>query len=765
MQLLWRSIFTALFLATVASCADDVDAAGSALPIGDVRRCPTTSPIFPNEPLYRMEVLPGAGFDALRSLDMGQVHVYNYSKCRVSNDGRYLLPDSIFLIPIMKSHVQVFAEYIDHYDNYTSTTSTSITLEAGFDSIVSGKFSDEYLSVKTHMVNDLSIATRVQLRNVLFKVKIQPDAELHPAFRSRLFEIAANIQNNNTEFAHYLAELTVREYGTHFVTSMDAGAVLSQVDFLTSKDEEDSDFTKKTITASASANFLGKFQFSASFQHSTTTSQTHKFIDNRTYSEVFSWGGPPFGINMTINEWEEGIPNALVAVDRSGDPLNYAITPTSLPEMPEGTVYEVAHYIFRAITRYYKVNTRYGCTEINSPNFDFQANVNDNSCKPPSTNFTFGGIYQTCQYVTTQYEDLCNAGPQPVQQINPLTGDASCREPYVAVLLHSGRFSHTVRRQVCEKHCSWWSCHENCYLQPYTTVVDYNAYWCVALDHTEQNSGYLFGGYYTSTVANPFLGTKACPRYYMPLHFGEDMYICVSDDYELGFPYSIPFAGFESCMTGNPLAAKNPSPANQGSWPHDCPVGFSQHLVAVDENCEINFCIRSGAFNEQRAQPPRLPPFRKRKQMNPNATDTLVVIGNFGELWYKNENGDWVKDPGTDEQNGKVWVTSFVNVDPAPPENFNASVDGSLSSSSTSSGSLSNGAVAGISVVSTFVLCTLIAVVFFAGYAIKNKRAKSLGRQDEETYLTITEENTSQPSYQCIQSTNPSSSGPQESNA
>lgn len=63
--------------------------------------------------------------------------------------------------------------------------------------------------------------------------------ELHPTFKSRLYDIASNIQNNNTEYAHYLAELTVRDYGTHYLTSMDAGAVLSQTDFIRTTDTTD----------------------------------------------------------------------------------------------------------------------------------------------------------------------------------------------------------------------------------------------------------------------------------------------------------------------------------------------------------------------------------------------------------------------------------------------------------------------------------------------------------------------------------------------
>ena len=693
--------------------------------IGDVRNCPTTSPVFPNDPLYRMEVLAGGGYDALRSLDMGQVHVYNYSRCLVSNDGRYLLPDSAFLIPVLKSSIEAFSEVIEHWDDYKSTTSSTITLEAGFASIISGKFSEEYLSVKSHMYWDKSVMTRVQLRNVLFKVKIQPESELHPAFKSRLFEIAANIQNNNQEFAEYLAELTVREYGTHYITSMDAGAVLSQVDYVSSTAIED--FSKKTLTASASANFLGKFKFGSSFQHSNIETHTQRFIDNRTYSEVHTWGGPPFGPNLTVDEWEKGVPSALVAVDRSGDPLHFAITPTTLPEIPETTVYDVAFLISKAITRYYKVNTRHGCTDRNSPNFDFQANVDDQSCQPPNTNFTFGGIYQTCTYVTQQHEDICNSGPQPMKQINPLTGDTSCRDPYVPVMLHSGQFSHTFRRRECEKHCSWWSCHYNCLSRPYTTTINYETYWCVAHGQVEQTSGYLFGGFYTSSDANPFVGSKSCPKFFMPLHFGEDIEICVSSNYELGSAYSVPFAGFESCTTGNPLAITNPSLDDPSSWPHDCPTGFSQHMVAVEENCEINFCVKTGSFNQLRSMPPNLPPYRKLQQ-NPNATDTLVVIGTDGEIWYRNQDGQWVKDYG-DSQNGEFWVENDLNLGPiansSAENDTNTQSLNSPRSSSSASSNLSHGGVAGISVAVTTVFFGSVIALVFAGYSIRRRRDRN----------------------------------------
>ena len=83
-----------------------------------------------------------------------------------------------------------------------------------------------------------------------------------------------------------------------------------------------------------------------------------------------------------------------------------------------------------------------------------------------------------------------------------------------------------------------------------------------------------------------------CPKYFTPLHFGEDVKVCVSSDYELGYAASIPFAGFESCIAGNPLAASSFNASESpNNWPHTCPHGYAQHLVAVDEGCEINFCV------------------------------------------------------------------------------------------------------------------------------------------------------------------------------
>lgn len=69
-----------------------------------------------------------------------------------------------------------------------------------------------------------------------------------------------------------------------------------------------------------------------------------------------------------------------------------------------------------------------------------------------------------------------------------------------------------------------------------------------------QGSGYLFGGVYSTTTPNPLTGSQKCPNRFYPRVLGGHAYVCISDDYELGYQYSLPFAGFFSCSAGNPLA-------------------------------------------------------------------------------------------------------------------------------------------------------------------------------------------------------------------
>lgn len=366
-------------------------------PVGDPKNCYFH---FYGD-VNRLEVLPGFGWDNLRNVEMGQVLASNYSQCKTTADRKYLLPDNAFVIPVKRSKVDMFSEVFDHWNSYTSTTANSVNLEASY-SVASGSFAADFKYNKEKQVEDKAITARVQIRHLLYVVKTHPESALHPVFKSRLMQIAAELQNNRTKQAWYSAQLLVREYGTHIITSVDAGATLVQESHINESVIKDKSLTAHDIKVAASATFFSALKISAGFGHNSSKENVNKFEKSRTASRVLTYDGPPYRSNFSIQTWEDGLANELVAIDRSGDPLYYVINTATLPGLPEPTVFRLAKIVQRAVRLYYKVNTIGGCTDASSPKFNFDANVDDGSCHAKHTNFTFGGVYQKCH--ATRYK-------------------------------------------------------------------------------------------------------------------------------------------------------------------------------------------------------------------------------------------------------------------------------------------------------------------------------------------------------------------------
>ena len=120
-------------------------------PIDDIRNRPGMQQYGTNALVKRLEVLP----DNLRYLEMGQVHLYNYSTCKVTEDGKYMIPDSVFVVPLQEGHYKFYADYFDHWDNYSSITNSKVDIKYGvsiFSLKIGGSYSKEKQSVKENQV-------------------------------------------------------------------------------------------------------------------------------------------------------------------------------------------------------------------------------------------------------------------------------------------------------------------------------------------------------------------------------------------------------------------------------------------------------------------------------------------------------------------------------------------------------------------------------------------------------------------------------------
>lgn len=572
-----------------------------------------------------MQVVPGVGWDNLRNLETGLVTSFTYSQCQVTYDRKYLIPDNTFAIPQKTSIVEQNAEIIEHWDSYISTTAQSINTGIDLLGKIGGKFSTEYRRVKSSQYRDESYTAKVELRHRFYTITQLPDSTLHPGFKRRLLEIASFLKTNDTGTANFLAEVLVRDFGTHYLSSVDAGAVLVQEDNLRRVHQTKSSSRTFDVSASAAASFHANLGLEAGTSFSNSKIDLKGYNENQTSSTIFSYGGPPYRLGMTAEDWENDLENNLVAIDRSGKPLFALVSSITMqPEMESPSeVQELRLLLQDVIARYYGFNTHIGCTNPDAPNFDYQANSEAaGSCLASAANYTFGGIFQKC----TKGKVLCNK----LMQKNPLTGDYSCPSEFRAVLLLNGQIKESKVLKSCKnkKKCTlgFIACRnvEVCSFTPYTETADYSTYWCAPL-RKDVNIGYLFGGMYSNDIKNPITRSQRCPAHYIPLKFGSHSRVCVSEDYELGQSFSFPFGGFFSCMAGNVLTGKNVSEFlnNPSDWPMRCPAGFTQHLAMIEKNCRINYCVKAGSLLKHNDLDIVLPPFEPKPAIRSNATGLL----------------------------------------------------------------------------------------------------------------------------------------------
>ena len=164
MALVLRRVLASFLLlaASAFECLLSEKADSFKFPPGDFRNCPLSEGVF------RFEVLPGAGWDNLRNQHMGLVFARNYSQCKLSDDGKFLIPDNAVIYPVKNSKVDTYAKIYHHWSNFSSITAKSINAEASvslpFGSI-SGSYSEEFESVKQHQVEDNAATVLVQIRH------------------------------------------------------------------------------------------------------------------------------------------------------------------------------------------------------------------------------------------------------------------------------------------------------------------------------------------------------------------------------------------------------------------------------------------------------------------------------------------------------------------------------------------------------------------------------------------------------------------------
>uniref|UniRef100_A0A1I8J0I3 Macrophage-expressed gene 1 protein n=1 Tax=Macrostomum lignano TaxID=282301 RepID=A0A1I8J0I3_9PLAT len=541
--------------------------------------------------LNRFSALPGGGWDNLRNKDMGKVADISFNDCTLSDDGAYVLPNRVNLLIRKESAVEVMSEVMEHFNNYTSTLSQSINAEASNKVLsINGKLSDEFQQMKSVAVSSKFKMGRTQLRYRLYTAKLQPDFRLSEAFVSRMSDIVSAIASNRTKLARYLSDLVIRDFGTHVVTTVDAGGVLEKVDFFNKDAFSSQEFTNSKLSATMSLNFFSLLNMSAKFEYIATKQNVEKYEKSISKMSIKSHGGPVLGADPSLEDWLKGLKENLVGVDVDGEPLYAVISRRSLPEMPAVFLLQLRKEIEDAVTRYYAANAVKGCQDPNSANFDPTANL-DGHCEAPATNFSFAGVYQTCTE-TRSWLGACSAYGGALR--NPISGTFSCPKGYeeVPLLTKTGQTKEKCTKKTTNCYI-FFTCDDGYDCEKSTTTL--NTFWCAARKgaRLRTHSGMVFGGAYATNgrFLNQVTQAASCRELFKPYVIGRDIALCLSMDLHSAARYRLPIGGFFSV-------------GRETRWPSQ--VGVTLDTV---DGCAVMQCVkgRSGLHR----LPVRRPPFEE----------------------------------------------------------------------------------------------------------------------------------------------------------
>ncbi|XP_070329812.1 macrophage-expressed gene 1 protein-like [Odocoileus virginianus] len=496
--------------------------------------------------------LPGVGWGNLRNTELGLVLGHAYSQCLTTEDGEHLIPDGMLAVPRRES-----------------------------------VFSVDCQNVRRHSLQYQTVTTRVQRRHSMYSVRVRGTPDFHPDFRQRLLTLSDHLESNQTREAEHLAEMLVLAYGTHVLTEVEVGATLVQEDQvrreLVGHEEEEG----LNISFAASALFGLKVGVSDAVSWDKQSQLVQAYQRGTVASKIHSRGGPPFYEGLTLQKWQEGVANRLVAIGRSGLPLPALLQPEALPELPAPAARRLEAAVSGAIGRYYAVNMHPGCVKRGAPNFDPQANADDGSCTDGQhANFSFGGVFQECEAIRAPRGAAC---------VRLRGGPARGARRRVLVRALGSRPDGRTGARACPSAFS-----------PLTLLGGLKV--CVSSDW-ELGAAHAvpFGGFFSCQMGNPL---AARTRGQGPELMKEVFSLNVAAD--------------------SPVA---------------CPAGYSQHPAYLSSGCLILYCVRAGFLLDPQQLVVRLPPFAARPGLLGNSSGrraSVLVDASGQQAWVKLQgSGRW----------------------------------------------------------------------------------------------------------------------------
>uniref|UniRef100_A0AC35F7K4 Macrophage-expressed gene 1 protein n=1 Tax=Panagrolaimus sp. PS1159 TaxID=55785 RepID=A0AC35F7K4_9BILA len=554
-----------------------------------------------------LDGMAGVGWDNLMNVVTQPVISSTFSKCQITPDGKFLIPDSIFAIPIQQSQIDQSAQFYDQFNDYWHKTTDDMNVDAkgGYGPFkIGGSYSKKNIDTKYTMFKQNTKVLHATLKHRAYTLVSDLSAGLHPLFKNRLLEIAGYLRRGLTFQAKYLAEMIIRDYGTHYIERAEVGALIEQEDFIQINESEiaTSEFEEIKKSASASLKLKVFGDISGSSTETSETNTTAKYKSMIRQSNFRTFGGPSIDRLARIN-WNKTVENMmidnLVPLNHKGAFLHSLIVKTHFPELASSELVSLGHLLGNVTRDYYERNVIRGCTNPKSTNFNYQvSHYKNNSLKEYEKTLKANYDDHSCNDVVpvkrTIVRGFFEGEDQPPPSADPATLPPTTTTTTTTVPPPPLGFD----------------------IRPYGGVFQR----CTPLGKATSELLY-FGGIYDENELNPTVGATGCPGQYEAYKIGTKTTVCLSNILQEK-RFRTEFGGFFSCQT----------PAKEAH----CPLGFTQYLATVLNDCEVFYCAKTDVSSKNFNAPTiKRPPFMEDSVMLTNNTDGKIVGYINGSYWME----------------------------------------------------------------------------------------------------------------------------------
>lgn len=246
----------------------------------------------------------GYGWDGLQSATTRPVVKTEYKNCQMDPTAIYLIPDGVVVKPIFYTTVDKMAKLYSNYNDFKLSIGGGLAAGAkaaipGFGGL-SGSFSASAQAVRNNFKKYESRMLQTQLVYRAFSLQQTSINNLHPEFHKRIQRIITALNKNLTTKARYLAELIIRDYGTHYIVSAEVGAIIESRSYIQNTGSSTNDSLSADLRLAAGLNFQGLIDVSGHIEIGAKIESQSVLEQMTRHSEIITLGGPDVNSVMML---------------------------------------------------------------------------------------------------------------------------------------------------------------------------------------------------------------------------------------------------------------------------------------------------------------------------------------------------------------------------------------------------------------------------------------------------------------------------------